>query len=211
MRTVVFGLLLLGWPIVVSAGEPAVELKLVTASGVMAEDDFSGGELGPEWAAAKGKWEVVDGVLQGSELEADAHAAVLSLAVPNRDAVVQFDVKLGTAQGFNLSFNHAKGHLWRVYVSEEGLKLQKDKDKKDAASKTEVLATAEVALDAEKTYTVVAEFAGPAVIVRLADGSAEVGGSHPVLDTDKTGVRFVMRGEGLEIDNVKVWEATAKN
>jgi hypothetical protein len=161
--------------------------------------------------AAKGKWEVVEGVLRGSELEADSHAAVLNLAVPNRDAVVQFDVKLGTATGFNLSFNRAKGHLWRVNVSEEGLKLQKDKDKKDAASKTEVLATAEVALDAEKTYTVVAEFAGPVVLVRLADGSAEVGGTHPVLDTDKTGVRFVMRGEGLEIDNVKVWEATAKN
>ena len=194
-------------PVMVMAEKPVAEVALVEAGAVVMEDDFSSGNLGDRWAAAKGKWEVVDGVLRGSELKEDAHAAVLNLAVPNRNAVVQFDVKLGTAEGFNVSFNHAKGHLWRVYVSEEGLKLQKDKDKKDPKSKPEELGRAEIALDVDKTYTVVATFAGPAVVVRLADGSAEVGGSDPVFDTDKPGVRFVMRGEGLEIDNVKMWEA----
>jgi hypothetical protein len=53
----------------------------------------------------------------------------------------------------------------------------------------------------------VAEFAGPEVLVRTADGSAEVGGSDPIFDTEKPSVRFVMRGEGLELDNVKMWTA----
>jgi hypothetical protein len=203
----IFWCLLMALPTVAVAGNPAVELSLLETGEGVVEDDFSSGELGDRWAAAKGKWEVKDGVLRGAELASDEHAAVLNLAVPNRNAVVQFDVKLGGAKGFNLSFNHAKGHLWRVYVSEEGLKLQKDKDKKDASSETKVLATAEVALDPGKSYTVVAEFAGPEVLVRTADGSAEVGGSDPIFDTEKPSVRFVMRGEGLELDNVKMWTA----
>jgi hypothetical protein len=50
------------------------------------------------------------------------------------------------------------------------------------------------------------EMAGPKVLVRLADGSAALSASHPDFDTDKPNYRFVMRGESLLLDNVKVWE-----
>ena len=42
------------------------------------------------WSAAKGEWKVVDGALQGSELESDEHAAVFSIPDPHQNSSLSF-------------------------------------------------------------------------------------------------------------------------
>lgn len=56
-------------PLLAVPGKVIYESKLDTAPGA-------------PWKAAKGKWELVDGVTRGSELEADKHGAVTRL--PNK-------------------------------------------------------------------------------------------------------------------------------
>ena len=65
--------------------------------------------------------------------------------------------QLDGAKSFNLSFNHAKGHLFRVAVNETGLTLIKDADKKDPASKRKVLAKAPGKFDSGVWHTLLVE------------------------------------------------------
>ena len=71
----------------------------------------------------------------GTILDAATNAAVLTLQKPARDSVIQFSFKLDGASAFNLSYNHAKGHLFRIVVNNDGFTINKDKDKKDPTSK----------------------------------------------------------------------------
>jgi len=59
---------------------------------VIYENKFSDGADAP-WKAAKGKWEPVDGVLRGSELEADKHGAVNRLPNKLKDFVIEYEFK----------------------------------------------------------------------------------------------------------------------
>ena len=44
-------------------------------------------------------------------------------------------------------------------------------------------------------------------VVAMTDNGLKVSGQHARLDTDKPNYRFVMKGESLAIDDVKVWSA----
>ena len=48
------------------------------------------------------------------------------------------------------------------------------------------------------------EVKGAKVAVQT-DNGVKIKGSNPALDVDKTGYRFVMKGESLSLDDVKVW------
>ena len=103
---------------VLGANCEAGELKptLGKVGELVAEGSFEGGELGKEWAAAKGDWKIVDGALSGAEMASDKHAAVVGFVRPNTDSVVGFRFKLDGTEWFSFSLNHAKGHLLRVNV-----------------------------------------------------------------------------------------------
>ena len=172
-------------------------------------DDFSAAAPGPKWATPKGEWRIEDGALVGRELSADKHAAVLTLAIPNKDSHLRFRFQLDGAQGFNLSMNHAKGHLFRVHFKPEGLAITTDKVKNDPASKIETVAKAAGSFEAGRWYTVDVEMAGGHVRVRTGNGLTAQG-SHPALDTAKPNYRFVMRDGALRLDDVAVWMGSAK-
>lgn len=173
---------------------------------LVVDEKFAAGALPSSWGGVQGDWQVRDGAVVGKEKASDAHAAVLFLNQPHRDAIVRFSFKLDGAKNFNLSLNHPKGHLFRVAVAEDGLILSKDKDKKDPKSKVVQLGKAAGKFEAGKWHTLLLETKGGKVSVR-ADNGAKVEGSHPELDVDKTGYRFVMKGESLRVTDVKVWEA----
>ncbi|OYW24815.1 MAG: hypothetical protein B7Z55_01100 [Planctomycetales bacterium 12-60-4] len=186
--------------------EDRVELKsvLTKPGSLIVDEHFSGTELGKSWVANKGEWQIKTGVLVGREKPEDMHAAVLTLQQPHRNSVIQFAFKLDGATGFNLSFNHAKGHLFRVAANENGLSLTKDADKKDPNSKPKALAKAAGKFGTGKWHTLLVEIQGDRVSVQ-SDGGATLDVREPSLDVDKTGYRFVMRGESLLIDDIKVW------
>ena len=181
------------------------ELKpvLVSAAKVSLEDDFDRAELGKKWLVGKGEWKIVDGCLVGKELKADKHAAVVSLQQKNRDSVVRLSFRLNGPQGFHFSLNYAKGHLFRVIVTPKEISLRTDKDKKDPASKSELLAKAEKTFKPNEWYTMLVEMQGDKVVVQT-DNGVKLTGQHPSLDTDKPNYRLVTRGDSLQIDDIKV-------
>lgn len=188
--------------------DKATDLKpLLNQPGKLVVDEkFAGGALPSSWGGVQGDWQVREGAVVGKEKASDEHPAVLFLNQPHRDAIVRFSFKLEGAKNFNLSLNHPKGHLFRVTVAEDGLTLSKDKDKKDPKSKVVPLGKAAGKFEAGKWHTLMMETKGGKVSVQ-ADNGAKIEGTHPELDVDKTGYRFVMRGESLRVTDVKVWEA----
>ena len=188
--------------------EKAADLKpLLNQPGKLVVDEkFAGDALPGSWGGVQGDWQVRDGAVVGKEKAADEHPAVLFLNQPHRDAIVRFSFKLDGAKGLNLSFNQLKGHLFRVTVAADGLTLSKDKDKQDPKSKVVQLGKAAGKFEAGKWHTLLLETKGGKVSVQ-ADNGAKVEGSHPELDVDKTGYRFIVRGESLRLSDVKVWLA----
>jgi hypothetical protein len=187
-------------------GGKGAELKpqLAKIGAIAFQDDFSATELGKSWLQSKGEWTVREGALVGREKMEDKHAAVLTLQQPFRNAVLRYSFKIDGATGVNLSLNHAKGHLFRVAVSETGLTITKDKDKKDPASKPRPLAKAEGRFTPGQWHTLLVEIQGDKVVVQ-ADNGARLEARDASLDVDKTGYRFVMRGETFALDDLTIW------
>ena len=184
------------------------ELKpaLAKPGKLVCEESFAGKELPKRFTANKGDWQIKDGALTGKEKKEDEHAAVLTLAEPNRNSLIQFSFKLDGASGFNLSLNHAKGHLFRIPITSDGLSILRDKDKKDPNSKGETLGKAEGKFASGQWHTLLVEIKGDKVCVQ-ADNGVKLEASHKELDVDKTGYRFVTRGQTLLLDDLKVWQA----
>jgi len=157
----------------------------------------------------KGKWEVKDGALMASEIKADNHAAVLHYNKKNHNLIVQFDYEMKGAQFLHLSFNYAKGHLWRLIITDKKVSLQKDKDKKDPKSKAETIAKAEFTAKPGERHSATVEIVGPQIVARI-DDKITLKASNSAFDTEKPNIRFIVRGESVLIDNVKAWQAEVK-
>ncbi len=105
--------------------DPAAETLMCERGKLLVSDDLNQ-PLGNHWKAAKGKWEVVGGATQGSELKADMHGAVMRTNVPVKNAVIQYSFKLQGAKTTSLSINDAKGHNSRVIITPTGFSARKD-------------------------------------------------------------------------------------
>jgi hypothetical protein len=187
--------------------EKDADLKLlISRAGKPAmQEAFDGSKLPKSWAASKGEFQVRDGAIAGWEKKEDKHAAVLTLQKPFKNAILRFSFKRDGVTGFNVSFNHAKGHLFRILINDDGLTVNKDKDKKDANSKPEVLGKADGKFPTGQWQTLQVEVIGDRVAVQ-ADNGAKLEVRHPALDVEKTGYRFVMRGSTLLLDDVYIFE-----
>ncbi|MBI2478739.1 MAG: hypothetical protein HYV60_08935 [Planctomycetia bacterium] len=205
-KTIVIALLTVLLSSSFASAEKGADLQptLTSPGSVTLEESFSGQELGKNWVANKGAWQIKDGALVGREKKEDRHAAVLTLQQPNRNSIIRFSFRLDGATGFNLSCNHAKGHLFRVAVSDTGLTLTKDADKKDPGSKPRALAKASGKFDSGQWHTLLVEIQADKVSVQ-SDNGAKLDVREPTLDVEKTGYRFVMRGESLLLDDLRVW------
>ncbi|MEA3212594.1 MAG: hypothetical protein QOE70_5651 [Chthoniobacter sp.] len=188
-----------------AAKDADLKPSLASPGKIIFEAAFESGGLEKPWTMAKGDWQVKDGAVIGKEKASDMHPAVLILGLPRRDSIIRFSFKMDGAKVFSLSYNQAKGHLFRVVVSPDALAVNKDKDKKVEASKGEPLGRATAKFAKGEWHTMLVEVKGPKVIVQT-DNGAKVEASNAALEVDKTGYRFVMRGESLLLDDVKVWE-----
>jgi len=191
----------------VGRAEKDADLKLLIskASKSVIQEKFEGPKLPKGWAINKGDFQVRDGALAGWEKKEDMHPAVLTLQKPFKNTILRFSFKRDGATGFNLSFNHAKGHLFRVLINDEGITINKDKIKDDPNSKATVLGKAEGKFPVGQWQTMQIEVVGDRVAVQ-ADNGVKLEVRHPGLDVDKTGYRFVTRGSTLFLDDVNVWE-----
>lgn len=182
----------------------ALKPVLAKPGKAMAEDAFASADLGKTWSVAKGEWLIKDGALAGSFKESDHHPAVLTLGVPNRGSIIQFSFKFDGGKGFALSYNSAKGHLFRIAVNGEGLTVVKDRDKKDKKSKTQSLAQAAGKITPGEWHTMLVEVQGTKVTVQT-DTGLKANAENSELDVDKTGYRFVTAAN-VVLDDVKAWQ-----
>lgn len=169
------------------------------------KESFQGKELNRNWSAIKGKWKIEKGTLVGKELPADKHAAVLTWKVPNRNSVIRCSFQLKDCNFFHLSLNHPKGHLFRVMIDSSGMSLRKDKNKKEPGSRSITLSRVNGKIEPGKWYTLQLEMEDDVVVAQI-DNGLKVTGKHPGLDLQKTGYRFVMIGDALLIDDLKLWK-----
>ena len=119
------------------AAEKDADLKLLISKATkpVVQEKFDGPKLPKGWVVNKGDFQIREGTIAGWEKKEDMHAAVLTLQKPFKNSILRFSFKRDGVTGFNLSFNHPKGHLFRILINDDGLQVNKDKDKKDAASK----------------------------------------------------------------------------
>ena len=195
----------------VSAAEPAADLPTAMSERgkLLFSDDFSGDVPKPAWGQLKGKWELAGGALRGSEVETDNHAGVTRNRIEYRNAVIQFRFKFDGCKTASLSLNNQEGHVGRVILAPKDFTVQRDKPNKKTDAKAAKLATKEAQLADGQWHTLLVEIVGGQMLATL-DGKVTAFGEHAGLDTDKKDFGFTVAGSSLLVDDVRVWEATAK-
>ncbi len=163
-------------------------------------EDFSGEKVPDGWKGVKGAWAVSDGAMSGKELAADEHGAVFMIPDRHRDSTFSCRFQVNGAKAFGLSYNHPKGHLFRVRINAKNAILSLDKDKKDPTSKPLRFGNAKLNLKPGKWYFLTCNVKGDTVEVECA-GEVLIG-KHDKLTMEKTGYRFTVAGESVLIDDV---------
>src|SRR5438552_10913091 len=149
----------------VARAEKDADLKLLISKALKSvlQEKFDGPKLPKGWAIGKGDFQVKDAAVVGWEKKEDMHPAVLSLQKPFKNSIVRFSFKRDGVTGFNLSFNHPKGHLFRILINDDNLTINKDKDKNDPNSKQQVLGKAEGKFPPGQWQTLQVELVGDRV------------------------------------------------
>ncbi|MDG1875388.1 MAG: hypothetical protein P8J27_15855 [Mariniblastus sp.] len=184
----------------------AVEDPLLCVKGkLVLHETFSGEKIDARWSAAKGDWKVADGSLQGAELKADNHSAVIRTDIEfTSAAVIAFDFKFEGGTVIHCSFN-GKGHICRATLTPQGYTLKGEKVKKDPQDKSVTVGQVQQTFVPGKWYTMQIDMAGKEFVARVGDGPVAFG-SHEKIARDKNNFGFPMAGASSQLDNIKVWE-----
>ena len=166
-------------------------------------DSFGSTKLDPAWKIMKGKWEIKDGALTGSELTEDKHNAVIRRPLGIRNGKIALSIRLDGAKSAHVNVNQKGGHLFRVILTPAGITLQKDKPNATSEEKASVLAKLPMPVAAGVWHTVEIEMQGSKVTA-LIDGKLKLEGDNPKLDVEKVDFGFPVGGVSASYDNVKV-------
>jgi hypothetical protein len=168
-------------------------------------DDFSE-PTGSRWTTRVGDWKVADGVLTGSEREADQHGAVARHAIPMKDAIIQFQFKLDGTKGISLSVNDAKEHVCRLMVNPRGFSLRKDDHDHAGPDKAKVFETRTLMIKPGEWHTALVEMRGGEMVAQIDDLKPSFG-EDELIKADKANFGFTVAGQSASFRNVRVWEA----
>lgn len=159
---------------------------------------------GAPWKAAKGKWELVDGVLRGSELEADKHGAVTRL--PNRltDFVIEYEFKFEGARTTSLSINAVKDHMARINITPKSVTVQRDDNDHEGPDKAIVFARFPADLGSG-WHKVRLEMVGDTMLGKVDDLVAW--GANDLFTTEKASPGFTVGGQSVDFRNFVIREA----
>jgi hypothetical protein len=186
-----------------TSGEPKT---LMTEPGkLIFSDDFTS-PPGKEWKVAKGRWEIVDGALQGSEIKSEMHGAAMRHMIAFDNAVIQYSFKLDGAKGTSLSINDPKGHNCRVTIGPNGFAVRKDDHDHTGPDKALLLENHAMKIKPGVWHTITVEILGSELLARLDDGPVAFG-SDPSIDTKKSNVGLTVAGESASFKQFRIWEA----
>jgi hypothetical protein len=187
------------------ADEPAPPKTLMTLPGkLLYSEDFTR-PVSKDWKQGKGKWEIVDGVLRGSEVASDMHGAVMRYPLAFDSIVIQYSFRLDGAKQTTLSINAAKGHISRVLVRPNGLSVKKDADKKKKDGGV-VLGQVDTPISPGAWHTLVVELQGKEMLANLDNNKHIAYGSHEGIDRQKANFGFTVAGASASFKDLRVWE-----
>ncbi len=108
-----------------SSGLRADDKPLLAVPGtVIYENKLDTAPAAP-WKAAKGKWELVEGVTRGSELAEDKHGAVTRLPNKLQNFIVEYEFKFAGARSTSLSINATKDHMARISITPKSVTIRR--------------------------------------------------------------------------------------
>ena len=188
----------------VVAGHAADKPMLAIPGKVLYQNKFEEAP-GKPWRAAKGKWEAVDGVMRGSELEADKHGAVNRLQRKFSDFVIELEVKFEGARITTLSVNAVKDHMARIMISSNRVTIRRDDNDHDGPDKAVVFAVFPTKLKPGVWHKVRLEMVGDVMLGQVGDLVAW--GSDPLFKTPKVNPGLTVGGESVDFRNFVIREA----
>lgn len=183
-------------------------------SDLVVSDDFDREELGKGWAAQTGSWTIKDGALHGAEIAADKHSAAARRIVTTGDAVYEMKFRF-TGEGKSLHFGFdpirgaldKRGHLFSVIITPTDWKILKHIDKdKPKEDPNEVLATAKNPFKFDTWYKLRVT-TWETTVKAMIEGIEPLNASHPTFGVKKPTLVFRAIGDGIEIDDLRVWQA----
>ena len=177
------------------------------------EDHFDRKELGKGWKVQFGTFVVREGELHAAQKAEDNHAAAARRILETGDAVYELRFKLGEkTRALHFGFDpirgalDKKGHLFSVIITPDSWKIMKHVDKnKPEEDPNEILSERKepLALDTWHRLTVITS--GTEVEAKI-DGQEPLTASHPTFSVRKPTLVFRAIGEGIAIDDLKVYE-----
>lgn len=191
-------------------GEEAAKPSATPLYGVpgkcLLQSDFSNSKLEEAWQVEKGKWEVSDGTLVGTQIPEQNHAAVLRHQLALHDFVAEFTFKFNGGKAIKLVLNKNTVHIATVAIWPGVLTIDKQPER-DSGKKIRRIDAQNVKLNADDWHTAVVEVVGDTIVASI-DGSHIVFGSDDGLDIDKTDFDFAANGSAA-IRTLKICQATA--
>ena len=195
-----------------AATTPVLSGPAPSNSELVIDDNFDRAELGDGWHVNTGDWRIEEGVLTAREIKADKHSAAARCKVATGNAAYDLRFRLtGDVRTFHVGFDPSpgqldkKGHLFSVIVTPGGWKIMKHLDKnRPEADPNEVLASEKLSIEKNTWHTLRVVTWGPYVTATLNDGEP-MKASHPTFAVAKPTVVFRCVGDGIEIDDLKVW------
>ena len=183
------------------------QTKIAQIDKLVLGDPAAGTALANEWKSAKGKWEVADGAMRGSELAADKHGAVIRTAQKLQNFVIAYEVKLDGAKVTSLSINGPKDHLARIIVAPNRFVVQRDDQDHEGPDKAVIFLNKAMEIAPGTWHTVVLELVGDKMVGTL-DGKITGEGSDPTFAAkEKMSPGFTVSGESASFRNVRIYTA----
>lgn len=158
------------------------------------------------WKAAKGQWELKDGVLRGSELEADKHGAVTRLPNKLNDFIIEYEFKFEGARATSLSINAVKDHMARIAITPKSVTIQRDDNDHEGPDKAVVFARVPAELSPGTWHKVRLEMVGDTMLGQVNDFTAW--GSSDLFKTDKMNPGFTVAGQSVDFRNLTIRAAS---
>ena len=173
---------------------------------LLLDESFAMEKIDSRWSMNKGAWKIVDGALQGTELEKDNHAASIRTAIELPGTLVmQFDFRFDGGTVIHCSFN-GKGHICRATITPTGFTLKGEKVKKDPDDKSVTVGQVQQTYKKGEWYTMRVEIGGQEFVAQVDDGPVAFG-AHAKVARAKNNFGFPMAGVNSRIDNIRIWEA----
>ncbi|MEZ0276122.1 MAG: family 16 glycoside hydrolase [Roseimicrobium sp.] len=158
------------------------------------------------WKAAKGAWELKDGVWRGSEKPEDKHGAVTRMTTKLQDFVIEYELKFEGAKSTSLSINALKDHMARISITPKSVIVQRDDNDHEGPDKAVVFARIAADFQPGTWHKVRLEMVGDTLVGKVDDLVAW--GSNDLFKQDRVNPGFTVGGQSVDFRNLTIREAT---